>query len=106
MLNRYGASAEDTDLLLAMTAATRENKNWWHDYIDSGLPRWTQLYIGLEEAAASIRQYHPGLLQTKTYAEQLFQMPGVAMGGRAAAVLFGLVLLVAGCTGTAPAGRT
>ncbi|MEU6023579.1 helix-turn-helix transcriptional regulator [Micromonospora sp. NPDC047134] len=81
MLNLYGATTEDTELLLAMTAATRENKNWWHDYIGSGLPRWFQLYIGLEEAAASIRQYQceliPGLLQTKAYAEQLFQIPGV-----------------------------
>ncbi|WP_204033120.1 helix-turn-helix domain-containing protein [Micromonospora qiuiae] len=83
MLNLYGASGEDTELLLAMTAATRENKNWWHDYIGSGLPRWFQLYIGLEEAAANIRHYRPelvpGLLQTRAYASQVFAMPGGAV---------------------------
>lgn len=82
MLKLYGASDEDTELVLAMAAATRENKNWWHDYIGSGLPRWFQLYIGLEAAAASIRQYQaeliPGLLQTRAYAEQLFLMPSGA----------------------------
>ncbi len=83
MLKLYGASDEDAELLRAMTAATRENKNWWHDYIGSGLPRWFQLYIGLEASAASIRQYQPelvpGLLQTRAYAEQLFRIPGGAI---------------------------
>ncbi|WP_197674066.1 helix-turn-helix domain-containing protein [Micromonospora narathiwatensis] len=80
MLKLYGASVEDSELLLAMTAATRENKNWWHDYIGSGLPKWFQLYIGLEAAASNIRQYEPelvpGLLQTRAYAERIFKMPG------------------------------
>ncbi|WP_207922878.1 helix-turn-helix transcriptional regulator [Micromonospora sp. KC606] len=83
MLSLYGASAEDSELLLAMTAATRENKNWWHDYIGSGLPKWFQLYVGLEASASSIRQYQaelvPGLLQTRAYAEQLFLMPSGAI---------------------------
>ncbi|MFF3869039.1 helix-turn-helix domain-containing protein [Micromonospora sp. NPDC001898] len=80
MLTLYGATDDDTDLVLAMAAATRENKNWWHDYIGSGLPRWFQLYIGLEAAASRIRKYQPelvpGLLQTRAYAEQVFRMPG------------------------------
>jgi DNA-binding XRE family transcriptional regulator len=83
MLKLYEVSAEDRELVLAMTAATRENKNWWHDYIGSGLPRWFHLYIGLEAAAARIRQYEaelvPGLLQTKEYAEHVFRMPGGAI---------------------------
>ncbi|WBB54414.1 helix-turn-helix transcriptional regulator [Verrucosispora sp. WMMD573] len=83
MLDLYGASSDDRQLLLALTAATRENKNWWHDYIGAGLPRWFQLYIGLEAAASSIRQYEaelvPGLLQTRAYAEQVFTMPGGAI---------------------------
>ncbi|MFG1847618.1 helix-turn-helix domain-containing protein [Micromonospora carbonacea] len=87
MLDLYGASAEDSELLLAMTAATRENKNWWHDYIGSGLPRWFQLYIGLEAGASHIRQYEaelvPGLLQTPAYAEQVFRMPGGAIDAEA-----------------------
>ncbi|WP_211291691.1 helix-turn-helix domain-containing protein [Micromonospora wenchangensis] len=79
MLDLYGASTEDSELLLAMTAATRENKNWWHDYVGSGLPRWFQLYIGLESAASRIRQYEselvPGLLQTRAYAERVSRLP-------------------------------
>ncbi|WP_406075484.1 helix-turn-helix domain-containing protein [Micromonospora sp. NBC_01638] len=80
MLDLYGASTDDRELLLALTATTRENKNWWHDYIGSGLPRWFQLYVGLEAASTRIRQYEaelvPGLLQTRAYAEQVFNMPG------------------------------
>ncbi|MFG1801070.1 helix-turn-helix domain-containing protein [Micromonospora carbonacea] len=87
MLDLYGAPPEDSELLLAMTAATRENKNWWHDYIGSGLPRWFQLYIGLEAGASRIRQYEaelvPGLLQTPAYAEQVFRMPGGAIDAEA-----------------------
>lgn len=83
MLDLYGASAKDSELLLAMAAATRENKNWWHDYVGSGLPRWFQLYIGLEAAASKIRKYQPelvpGLLQTRAYAEQVFRTPGGAI---------------------------
>ncbi|WP_341720415.1 helix-turn-helix transcriptional regulator [Micromonospora sp. FIMYZ51] len=83
MLDLYGASDDDRELLLALTATTRENKNWWHDYIGAGLPRWFQLYIGLEAAASRIRQYEaelvPGLLQTRAYAEQVFKMPGGAV---------------------------
>ncbi|OZV83105.1 transcriptional regulator [Micromonospora echinospora] len=80
MLRLYDAPPEECEILLAMAAATRENKNWWHDYIGSGLPRWFQLYVGLEASASSIRQYEaelvPGLLQTRAYAEQVFRTPG------------------------------
>lgn len=83
MLNLYGASDKDRELILAMTAATRENKNWWHDYVDSELPRWFHLYIGLETAATNIREYGaelvPGLLQTPAYADHIFQIPGGAV---------------------------
>ena len=44
---------------------------WWHDYSDV-LPAWFEAYVGLEEAATSIRTYEiqfvPGLLQTEDYA--------------------------------------
>ncbi|MEO3747472.1 helix-turn-helix transcriptional regulator [Plantactinospora sp. B5E13] len=83
MLQLYGASDEQRELLLAMTAATREKKSWWHDWLGSGMPRWFQLYIGLETSAATIREYAaelvPGLLQTRRYAEEIFRMPGGAI---------------------------
>src|SRR6202035_1799344 len=44
---------------------------WGHDYADV-TPTWFEPYVGLEEAAASIRSYEiqfvPGLLQTADYA--------------------------------------
>lgn len=75
MLGAYGATAEDRDLLLALTAETRNGnkKGWWHDYTESGLPEWFGLYVLLEDSAISIRKYEselvPGLLQTEQYAE-------------------------------------
>lgn len=75
MLDVYAASAADRDLLLALTAETRNGrkKGWWHDYTESGLPEWFSLYVLLEDSAVSIRKYEselvPGLLQTERYAE-------------------------------------
>src|ERR1035438_2121470 len=44
---------------------------WWHQYSDV-LPRWLELYIGLEKAASMIRAYElqfiHGLMQTEDYA--------------------------------------
>lgn len=55
---------------------------WWHGYCDV-LPVWFQTYLGLEEAATSIRSYDtqfiPGLLQTDDYAAGL-----LSIGGRTA----------------------
>jgi transcriptional regulator with XRE-family HTH domain len=81
MLELYGASKEDGDLLLAMTAETRNGrrKSWWHDYTQTALPEWFGLYVQLEDSAETIRQYEPelvpGLLQTRAYAEQVTRVP-------------------------------
>ncbi len=52
-------------------ARNASSHGWWHDYSDV-LPAWFEAYIGLEEAATSIRTYEiqfvPGLLQTEDYA--------------------------------------
>lgn len=75
MLDTYGAGPEDRELLLALTAETRNGnkKGWWHDYTESGMPEWFGLYVLLEDSAVSIRKYEaelvPGLLQTERYAE-------------------------------------
>ncbi|MDG4774712.1 DUF5753 domain-containing protein [Solwaraspora sp. WMMD792] len=51
-------------------------EGWWHDY--ASIPSWFELYIGLEEAASALRQYHtcfvPGVLQTREYATAVFSM--------------------------------
>lgn len=80
MLTVLNASPEDTDLLLALTAETRngKKKNWWHAYNSTALPSWFKLYVALEDSAETIYNYEaevvPGLLQTAAYAEQLFRI--------------------------------
>jgi transcriptional regulator with XRE-family HTH domain len=71
LLSLYGVTdrAEREQLL---TLASQANQpGWWYRYNDI-LPAWFQPYIGLEEAAESIRLYEaqfiPGLLQTEEYA--------------------------------------
>jgi transcriptional regulator with XRE-family HTH domain len=81
MLELYGASPEESKMLMALTAETRNGrkKSWWHDYTESALPTWFGLYVSLEGSAQTICQYHseliPGLLQTRSYAEQINSMP-------------------------------
>jgi transcriptional regulator with XRE-family HTH domain len=71
LLTLYGVTerAEREQLLSLASQANRPG--WWYRYNDI-LPAWFQSYIGLEEAAESIRVYEPqfipGLLQTEDYA--------------------------------------
>ncbi|MGA2830489.1 MAG: helix-turn-helix transcriptional regulator [Streptosporangiaceae bacterium] len=57
----------------AFVSLSREasRPGWWHSYNDV-LPGWFRTFVGLEEAASSIRGYDPhwipGLLQTEDYA--------------------------------------
>jgi len=69
LLTLYGVSPADREQLL--TIAEQANRpGWWHRYNDI-LPDWFQAYVGMEEAARSIRMYEPqfipGLLQTEEY---------------------------------------
>jgi transcriptional regulator with XRE-family HTH domain len=71
LLTLYGVTdeAEREELLdLARQAST---PGWWQQYNDI-LPRWFELYVGLERAASIIRTYElqfvHGLLQTEDYA--------------------------------------
>lgn len=81
MCELYGASQRETELMLALTAETRNGrkKSWWHDYTETELPEWFGLYVALEDGAETIREYEseliPGLLQTRAYAEQINSMP-------------------------------
>jgi len=81
MLDLYQAPPEDRELLLALTAETRNGrkKSWWHDYTDTELPEWFELYVLLEDSALTIRDYEPelipGLLQTRAYAEHVMRTP-------------------------------
>ena len=81
MLDLYDAPATDREVLLALTTETRgaRHRAWWHDFTESALPSWFSLYVSLEEAAETIREYQPellpGLLQTRAYAEAINRLP-------------------------------
>ncbi|WP_200210395.1 helix-turn-helix domain-containing protein [Micromonospora coerulea] len=70
MCELYNVSAEMTEAMRGLAAETK-SKGWWHAYGDA-VPNWFELYVGLESAAAHLRQYEetliPGLLQTREYA--------------------------------------
>ncbi|MER7166713.1 helix-turn-helix transcriptional regulator [Micromonospora sp. NPDC000207] len=85
MMEIYGATPEETEHLLALTAETRNGrrKSWWHDRTETELPVFFGLYVSLEDSAETIRQYEaeliPGLLQTREYAEEIHRVaPGDA----------------------------
>jgi transcriptional regulator with XRE-family HTH domain len=71
LLTLYGVTDEaEREKLLALTREASV-PGWWQRYNDV-LPRWLELYIGLEKAASVIRSYEGqfvhGLLQTEDYA--------------------------------------
>ncbi|MEV5821588.1 helix-turn-helix transcriptional regulator [Micromonospora harpali] len=71
----YQATPDQARVLLGLAEVSRA-EGWWHAH-GSSVPSWFSLYVGLENAASSIRHYNaelvPGLLQTPGYATALFQ---------------------------------
>ncbi|MFE5088980.1 helix-turn-helix domain-containing protein [Streptomyces sp. NPDC056638] len=69
----YGTSDELRDLLKSL-AKESKTKGWWHAHGDA-IPSWFSVYVGLEQAACSMRTYQgefvPGLLQTPEYATEM-----------------------------------
>jgi transcriptional regulator with XRE-family HTH domain len=69
LLSLYGAP-ERTEPFLALVDAARRGKDWWTDF--PGVPKWLDLLLGMEAAAATIHSYDtmvvPGLFQTPAYA--------------------------------------
>jgi transcriptional regulator with XRE-family HTH domain len=71
LLTLYGVTDEaEREELLAL-ARQASTPGWWQQYRDI-LPRWFEMYVGLEKAASIIRTYEVqfvhGLLQTEDYA--------------------------------------
>src|SRR5918911_487501 len=70
----------------AVLALVREanRPGWWREYEDV-MPGWFQNYVGLEEAASSLRTYEthfvPGLLQTPDYARAVLASTVPPLGG-------------------------
>ena len=76
LLTLYGVEVAEREELL--TLAEQANRpGWWHRYNDI-LPEWFAAYVGMEEAARSIRvydpQFVPGLLQTEEYASAVLSL--------------------------------
>jgi transcriptional regulator with XRE-family HTH domain len=70
LVTMYGVEEAERERLL--TLAEQANRPaWWQRYNDI-MPEWFHAYVGMEEAARSIRVYEPqfipGLLQTHDYA--------------------------------------
>jgi transcriptional regulator with XRE-family HTH domain len=76
LLTLYGVDAREREQLLSL-AEQSNRPGWWHRYNDI-LPDWFQAYVGMEEAARSIRVYEaqfiPGLLQTEDYATAVISL--------------------------------
>lgn len=70
------ADSAQRDELLSL-ASQANQPGWWHQYQDV-LPSWVQAYVGLEEAAESIRSYDaqfvPVLLRTEDYAAEVIAL--------------------------------
>ncbi|ONM47942.1 helix-turn-helix domain-containing protein [Nocardia donostiensis] len=77
LLDLYGVRDEATlDTYLQLMRRANES-GWWQPYNDL-LPTWFETYIGLEQAATTIRTYEaqfvPGLLQTRDYARSVIML--------------------------------
>jgi len=82
LLTFYGVGAVEREQLL--TLAEQANRpGWWHRFNDI-LPDWFQSYVGMEEAATSIRVYEPqlipGLLQIPTYTAAVLALCDIPLG--------------------------
>jgi transcriptional regulator with XRE-family HTH domain len=82
LLSLYGVTGQaEQEQLLALTRRAAI-PGWWQPYNDV-LPRWLELYIGLEEAAAVIRSYEVqfvhGLLQTEDYARAVISIAQIGV---------------------------
>jgi transcriptional regulator with XRE-family HTH domain len=71
LLTLYGVTDETEREQLLVLTREASVPGWWQQYSDI-LPRWFELYVGLEKAASIIRPYEVqfvhGLLQTEDYA--------------------------------------
>jgi transcriptional regulator with XRE-family HTH domain len=74
LLSLYGVT-DETEREELLTLARQANApGWWQQYSDV-LPKWLELYVGLERSASIIRSYEVqfvhGLLQTEDYARAI-----------------------------------
>src|SRR5689334_13921606 len=80
VLELYGVIGAQREALVDLARRSRR-RGWWHEFTDV-VPPASETFYGLEDGAATIRQYStslvPGLLQTAEYAAALVgSVPGV-----------------------------
>jgi transcriptional regulator with XRE-family HTH domain len=77
LLTLYGVSGESERATLLAMAEQANKPGWWQPYRDV-LPTWFEPFLGLEQAARTIRGYEvqfiPGLLQTEDYARAVIRL--------------------------------
>jgi len=82
LLTFYGVDPVEREQLLHL-AEQANRPGWWHRFNDI-LPDWFQSYVGMEEAATSIRAYEPqvipGLLQTPQYTAAVLAVCDIPLG--------------------------
>ncbi|HET9139262.1 helix-turn-helix transcriptional regulator [Actinophytocola sp.] len=75
LLDMYGKPDRITFMRELLSAAKRA-RNWW-TALSGAVPRWFDLYLGLESGASELSTFEtvlvPGLLQTRDYAEEVFR---------------------------------
>jgi transcriptional regulator with XRE-family HTH domain len=76
LLALYHVDPDDIELFREVVRKANE-PGWWHRYSDL-MPAWFETYLGLEQAAWSIRTFEaqlvPGLLQTEDYARAVVSL--------------------------------
>jgi transcriptional regulator with XRE-family HTH domain len=84
LLTLYGVTDEAARQELLTLARQASAPGWWQRYNDI-LPRWFELYVGLENAASVIRtfelQFVHGLLQTEEYARAVILIANARASG-------------------------
>jgi transcriptional regulator with XRE-family HTH domain len=77
LLDRYGVEDEEDVSFLVEIHRDSLSRSWWSIY-RSVLPSGMSMFVGLESGARAIRAWQPnvvyGLLQTESYARELFLM--------------------------------
>ncbi|MGH4010471.1 MAG: helix-turn-helix domain-containing protein [Pseudonocardiaceae bacterium] len=77
LLTLYGVTDEQMRGVFLDLAQGANAPGWWHRYSDI-TPEWFELYLGLEQSCAVIRNYEPqlvpGLLQTQECARAVIRL--------------------------------
>lgn len=74
MLDLYGVNGDERDDLLDLVRESRQ-KGWWNEFPEALVVEGYDVFLGLQDAAATIEEYAPylmpGLLQTTDYAHEV-----------------------------------